>query len=300
MKRGFRKPSATPACVITKKLVSIDKVRKISPSLLSKSVHLGEGKFGVCVKAFMQGSPVCIKEHRRDDSYGRQVLLHEASILSELCHQSVCFLWGIQIECAPYCIVLNLYAVDGFSISICDVLYMSDNKSTELVDSPKQCVVKSVHETLNMHMWFRIMTRIVEGLLYIHKLDIIHRDLKADNVVFYGHTEEVQPVIVDFGKSEYASKVKKYVLTELEKLEYKKRYKHIAPDLVDGITKPGTASDIYSFGRLFKSVICYFPLNVSELDISVKESIKACLKYDSVDRPTSTCIIDVLNKLCNL
>ena len=67
----------------------------------------------------------------------------------------------------------------------------------------------------------------------------------------------------------------------------------IAPDLVDGLAKPSSASDVYSFGRLFKNVICYFPLNVSELNSSVKDMVKLCLRYDHAERPTCESIIKV-------
>lgn len=298
IKRGFRRSSATPAyrAPIVNKTTSLFKVRKIPVSLLSKppeSSDVGEGKFGVCTKMYMQCIPVCIKEHRENDVYAKEMLLHEASILSELCHESVCFLLGIQMECLPYCIVLNLYSVDGFCINIHDILSVPNITSDQAL-SPKQYVMKSVYESLDMKAWLEIMIKVVEGLLYIHKLDIVHRDLKADNIVFYRNSGEVRPVIVDFGKSEHVSATKMYVLTDIERAEYKKKYKYIAPDLVDGISKPSSASDIYSYGRLFKNIICYFPLNVSELKVTIKEVVKACLKYNSTERPSCNHVIEVL------
>ena len=62
-------------------------------------------------------------------------------------------------------------------------------------------------------------------------------------------------VIIDFGKSEYTCSFKKFVLTDAKKAEYRQNHKHIAPDLVDRLARPSPASDVYSFGRLFKNVI---------------------------------------------
>ena len=53
------------------------------------------------------------------------------------------------------------------------------------------------------------------------------------------------------------------------------------------------ASDVYSFGRLFKNVI-YFPLNVSELPSSVKDIVKLCLRYNHAERPTCESINKIL------
>ena len=101
------------------------------------------------------------------------------------------------------------------------------------------------------------MTKLAEALQYIHGLGIIHRDLKTDNVVFCYQSNALQPVLVDFGKSEYVSSSSKFTLTDAKKVEYHQNHKHIAPDLVDGFAKPSPASDIFSFGRLFKNVMLF-------------------------------------------
>ena len=91
-------------------------------------------------------------------------------------------------------------------------------------------------------------------------MGIVHCDFKSDNVVFYCHSNLLRPVIIDFGKSVYARSATKFVLSDAKKAEYRQNHKHIAPDLIDGIATPSPASDVYSFGRLCKNVICYFPL----------------------------------------
>ena len=53
---------------------------------------------------------------------------------------------------------------------------------------------------------------------------------------------------MDFGKSNYVAYLLR--LTEKEKEIYRKDHKHIAPDLVDGVSDISTASDMYSYGRM--------------------------------------------------
>lgn len=67
-------------------------------------------------------------------------------------------------------------------------------------------------------------------------------------------------MLVDFGKSNYVKHIKRHVLTQQEKEQYRINHRHIAPDLVDGISDVSTASNVYSYGRLFKDVIIYYPL----------------------------------------
>ena len=139
--------------------------------------------------------------------------------------------------------------------------------------------------------WLQIM-KVIGALNHVHGLGIIHRDLKADdNVVFYCNSDFLQPVI-DFGKSVYACSAKKFMLTEAKKVEYRQNHKHIAPDLVDGLVKPSPASDVYSYGRLFKNDICYI---ISELPSSTKDIVKLSLRYNYAERPTCESIIKILS-----
>ena len=204
---------------------------------------------------------------KRAGTYGKQLLSHEATVLSKLNHESMCFLFGIQCDSGPYCLIMNLYTVDGVSINVHDLICIPGWIDTSEQDlTTKQCVLKHRYATLH----------------HVHGLGIIHRDLKTDNVVFYCHYDFLQPVIIDFGKSVYACSAKKFILTGEKKVEYRQNHKHIATDLVDGLVKPSPASDVYSFGQLFKNVICHFPLNVSELPSDIKDIVKLCLSMLSV------------------
>lgn len=48
-----------------------------------------------------------------------------------------------------------------------------------------------------------IIKRVVEGLQYIHKKNIIHRDIKLENIIYDRKKQEVR--IIDFGLSSYIS-----------------------------------------------------------------------------------------------
>ena len=41
----------------------------------------------------------------------------------------------------------------------------------------------------------------LEAVNYIHKMHVIHRDLKLDNILLLSEKEQLEPIIVDFGLS---------------------------------------------------------------------------------------------------
>ena len=102
---------------------------------------------------------------------------------------------------------------------------------------------------LDVGVWLILMKNIAEALDFLHKKSIVHRDIKADNVVFNRHNQQVTCVLVDFGKSNFTTNIKRYNLTQEEKEIYHRDHKHIAPDLIDGVSDVSTRSDMYSYGR---------------------------------------------------
>ena len=210
----------------------------------------------------------------------------EANILSQLGHPAVCFLLGIQVQQKPYYLITNLYEVRGCSLTAYDLLFPN-----EISDEHKKGAALAVHCEMESKTWFKVMLDIAKGIEHCHQRRIVHRDLKADNIALYEQNKNLMAVIIDFGKSDYVHNTRKYSLTEDEKKEYRAKHKHIAPDLVDGTNKPSPSSDIYSYGRIIKSIVRNFPISPQLVPQIIVDMVNNCLTYNSTQRPTAEFII---------
>ena len=78
---------------------------------------------------------------------------------------------------------------------------------------------------------------------YFHKeIQILHNDIKPsldpDNSSLYKSTYQA-----DFGKSRPVLHGRRYHLSESEKVQHLRRYRYVAPEMVNGETKQTTASE---------------------------------------------------------
>ena len=73
---------------------------------------------------------------------------------------------------------------------------------------------KVCHKTILMVKgWLTLMKNLAEALMFLHRKSIVHRDLKSDNVVFNKQNDVISFILVDFGKSNHVTKVRRYNLT---------------------------------------------------------------------------------------
>ena len=268
---------------------------QIPPSMVEELQHIGEGTFGVCKTVLLHGTIACAKTLRASENSSntnvdtKAIILHEAAMLSKIRHPHICFLIGIQTTKEPFQLITVYYSIDGVSISVYDTFcgaQLSENKK-HILESVRQC--------LSLPVWLTIMKDLGGALAFIHDKSIVHRDIKSDNVILYRQDGKIFCVLVDFGKSNYINKVRPYRLTEEEKKKYQCDHKHVAPDVVDGVSNVTTATDMYSYGRLFKNIITYFPLSVSVINAQIRGGIKHCLKFKDNERPSAQYMVELLN-----
>lgn len=230
--------------------------QEIEPSLLTnpvqkngqiKDVFVGRGCFAVVKLQLFRGIKVAVKE-----VLPRTVLAdvhHEASILMQLSHPYVPYLFGVCTQQQPYKIVMQFEGI-------------ADNTTTlTLNDAVLNKLITG--ETA----WLTLCAKLMEALRYLHEeVSILHNDIKTNNIIISEKRVQtqrnstsdevpVQIVLIDFGKATTIQEGKRYHLSWTEQAEHTRRYPHLAPELIEGITKQTQRTDMFSAGRILQHII---------------------------------------------
>ncbi|KAG5149668.1 hypothetical protein JHK82_016549 [Glycine max] len=140
---------------------------------------IGEGGFGPVYKGkLVGGQEIAVKRLSSLSGQGITEFITEVKLIAKLQHRNLVKLLGCCIKGQEKLLVYE-YVVNGSLNS-----FIFDQIKSKLLDWPRR---------------FNIILGIARGLLYLHqdsRLRIIHRDLKASNVLL---DEKLNPKISDFG-----------------------------------------------------------------------------------------------------
>ncbi|KAK4774891.1 hypothetical protein SAY86_009826 [Trapa natans] len=211
------------------KLLSFEELSRATDSF-SSSCKLGQGGFGPVYRAkLVDGQEVAVKRLSRASGQGLVEFMNEVAVISKVQHRNLVRLLGCCVEREEKILVYEFMA----------------NKSLDAF-----LFVPLKQRELNWSQRFKIIEGICRGLIYLHRdsrLRIIHRDLKASNILL---DEELNPKISDFGMArifgtkEDEANTRRVVGT----LGY------MAPEYaMEGVFSE--KSDVYSFGVLLLEII---------------------------------------------
>ncbi|CAL5183335.1 unnamed protein product [Lathyrus oleraceus] len=196
----------------------------------SEQNKLGQGGFGPVYKGKLPtGEEIAVKRLSRRSGQGLEEFKNEMMLIVKLQHRNLVRLMGYSIEGEEKLLVYEFMP----------------NKSLDyfLFDPIKQA-------QLNWARRFEIIEGIARGLLYLHRdsrLRVIHRDLKASNILL---DENMNPKISDFG----LARIFDGNQNESNTTRVVGTYGYISPEYaMEGLFS--VKSDVYSFGVLLLEIV---------------------------------------------
>ncbi|XP_056158655.1 cysteine-rich receptor-like protein kinase 10 isoform X2 [Syzygium oleosum] len=210
-------------------LIRLDVIRAATRNF-SNECKLGEGGFGPVYKGTLaDGKEIAVKRLSRTSGQGLIELKNEVILIARLQHRNLVRLLGCCLEEQEKLLIYE---------------YMP-NKSLDvfLFDS-------NMGQSLDWKMRVNIACGIARGLLYLHedsRLRIIHRDLKASNILLDG---EMNPKISDFGMARIFGVNQDKANTN----RVVGTYGYMAPEYAM-VGLFSVKSDVFSFGVLLLEII---------------------------------------------
>ncbi|CAH8275631.1 unnamed protein product [Arabidopsis lyrata] len=196
----------------------------------SERNKIGQGGFGEVFKGVLpDGTEVAVKRLSKTSSQGAREFKNEAVLVAKLQHRNLVRLLGFCLEGEEKILVYEFVP----------------NKSLDyfLFDLSKQ-------GQLDWKTRYNIIGGIARGILYLHqdsRLTIIHRDLKASNILL---DADMNPKIADFG----IARLFEMDQTQAETSRIVGTYGYMPPEYaMKGHFS--VKSDVYSFGVLVLEII---------------------------------------------
>lgn len=254
------------------------------------TLFFARGSFGVIKLQQYRGMNVAVKEFLPHTCASS--VRNEASVLLRLNHPYVPLLFGMCVSKEPFIIVLQYHGVDGKSITL-----------------HKELLQKKVLSPGSYHTWMVLCSELAEPIRYLHEdAHIIHNDLNGDNIVLSNsfthrpiHADvKIQIVVVDFGKATEKNSGRMYELSCHDRELYKVRFRHIAPEVIDGLMKQSVKSDMFALGKLFQRII-NDSKRLQGLDRHQMEKVcdisRKCTSTRPSDRPTAHSVFNTFESI---
>ncbi|XP_026392463.1 putative receptor-like protein kinase At4g00960 [Papaver somniferum] len=272
----------------------------------SEANKLGEGGFGSVYKGTLSdGQEIAVKRLSKNSGQGAQEFKNEVTLVAKLQHRNLVRLLGFCIDGEEKLLVYE---------------FMPNGSLDQFLFDPDKCA------HLDWERRYKIIGGIARGLLYLHeesRLKIIHRDLKASNILL---DTDMNPKIGDFGMARL------FVVdqTQANTNRVVGTYGYMAPEYaMHG--QFSVKSDVFSFGVLVIEILsgqknnCFQESDVSQdllsyawrhwkngspvelLDSTLKDTCSRseamrcihigllCVQENVADRPTMPTVLLMLN-----
>ncbi|XWS12781.1 hypothetical protein CRYUN_Cryun37aG0119700 [Craigia yunnanensis] len=206
----------------------------------SRANKLGEGGFGPVYKGKIpNGKEIAVKRLSMKSRQGLEEFKNEVKLIFKLQHKNLVRLLGYCLEEDEKLLVYEYMANTSLDAFLFGLLPLS-----------LTCQIQKKCKVLDWEKRSNVIIGIARGLQYLHedsRLKIIHRDLKASNVLL---DDDMNPKISDFGTARIFGGNQIEANTE----RVVGTYGYMAPEYaLEGLFS--NKSDVYSFGILMLEIL---------------------------------------------
>nr|XP_006626165.1 PREDICTED: tyrosine-protein kinase SRK3-like [Lepisosteus oculatus] len=197
---------------------------EVERSSLKKVKLLGKGEFGEVWEGLWNNTiPVAIKELM----VVKSDILNEVMIMKNLNHERLLKLCAVCTKDEPFCIVTEL---------------MRNGSLSKYLQCHRE------QRDIEYSLMIDFAVQITEGMAYLQSQKIIHRDLRADNILL---SEMKSCKIADFGLAQFT-----FAEEKRKEMDLKIPVKWMAPEIF--LEREYTfKSDVWSFGILLTEIVTY-------------------------------------------
>ena len=226
-------------------------------------VILGRGAYGEVKLKYINQTPAAVKYVGFED---REAVLLEARAMAALStHDSFPTLYGTLVSGKEHALVMQFLGDPGTG----ECLTLAG-----AVTGPR-CL------TLLSADWVTLAINIVDGLKFMHDKNLLHNDIKGDNILVNHEGGFWRAYIIDVGLCSLVGHPRRHVLDVAGKAKFRQFHGHIAPELVEFGLPESTFSDIFQVGKVFSRMSKY--LGMAEL----KKVADWCEQEDPKLRPST-------------
>ncbi|KAJ9560699.1 hypothetical protein OSB04_005859 [Centaurea solstitialis] len=191
---------------------------------------IGEGGFGSVYKgALPNGTLIAVKQLSSKSRQGNREFLNELGVISALQH--------------PHLVKLHGCCIEGNQLLLA-YEYMENNSLSNALFGPKEMQLE-----LDWPTRYRICIDIARGLSFLHeesRLKIVHRDIKASNVLL---DKDLNAKVSDFGLAKLDEEDNTHIITRVAGT-----YGYMAPEYAQRGYLTDKA-DVYSYGIVLLEIV---------------------------------------------
>lgn len=209
------------------KLSSFMKNFNVDPSEIKVTKIIGQGGEGSVYRAKWSNKTVAYKVTNISDPSAISEFEKEAKIMLESNHPNIVHVYRICLTPGKIGLVMEFMALGSLRKAI-------DEKSIELTWESKWNIAYDLASVVD----------------FLHGQEIVHRDIKTDNLLLYQESGDIHAKLADFGLSKGKQSEQVSVTMGIG------TYKYMAPEMVLGDGRYSEkATDVYAIGMTFVAMV---------------------------------------------